>query len=504
MADLTARVAPKLRRLLDGEAPRVVDLFSGCGGMSLGFQRAGYEILTGIELDPVRARAHALNFHGSDDTAGIDRHAASVDVTVANPTGTVTARVGEVTAVDVLVGGPPCQAYARVGRAKLAAIAERPDAFKEDPRGKLYAAYLRWVEELAPVAVVMENVPDILAYGGENVAETIAEALEKLGYEARYTLLNAAWHGVPQMRERWYLLAVHRSARVIPTFPEPTHFLDLPKGYLGTRAHALAWGRKQPPHAVLLCTPPPDLPRAVSCEDALSDLPPIPAQQKTTRGRRDLRASLAYRGEPTTAYQRDMRKWPGRPSIHVTSHVIRYLPRDWETFRRMPPGAEYPAAWEVASARFQEALVAARKRGEDIPKESAAWVELRDRYVPPYDKDKFPNKWWKLHAKLPSRTLMAHLAHDSYSHIHYADHEARTISVREAARLQSFPDAFVFHGAMNTAFAQIGNAVPPLMAFALGSSLLARLRAAEPSVAPRPSRIARNSEVSENRRPAHL
>ena len=89
---------------------------------------------------------------------------------------------------------------------------------------------------------------------------------------------------------------------------------------------------------------------------------------------------------------------------------------------------------------------------------------LRDAIVPPYDASKFPNKWRKMWRDQPARTLMAHLGKDSYSHIHYDSEQARTISVREAARLQSFPDGFVFCGTMNPAFRQIGNAVPPLMA----------------------------------------
>lgn len=95
----------------------------------------------------------------------------------------------------------------------------------------------------------------------------------------------------------------------------------------------------------------------------------------------------------------------------------------------------------------------------------------------PYDPDKFPNKWWKLDATRPVRTLMAHLGKDSYSHIHHDSEQARTITVREAARLQSFPDGFVFKGSMNPAFKQIGNAVPPLFAYAIAMALRTALGA---------------------------
>jgi DNA (cytosine-5)-methyltransferase 1 len=98
--------------------------------------------------------------------------------------------------------------------------------------------------------------------------------------------------------------------------------------------------------------------------------------------------------------------------------------------------------------------------------------------VPPYDASKFPNRWWKLHENGPARTLMAHIGKDTYSHIHYDSAQGRVISVREAARLQSFPDGFIFAGTMNPAFRQIGNAVPPIMACEIAKSILASLREA--------------------------
>jgi DNA (cytosine-5)-methyltransferase 1 len=97
----------------------------------------------------------------------------------------------------------------------------------------------------------------------------------------------------------------------------------------------------------------------------------------------------------------------------------------------------------------------------------------------PYDPNKFPNKWWKLRPDAPVRTLMAHLGKDSYSHIHFDSEQARPITVREAARLQSFPDGFVFKGSMNPAFKQIGNAVPPLFAYAIARGIRECLGALE-------------------------
>src|SRR5207248_9231099 len=107
---------------------------------------------------------------------------------------------------------------------------------------------------------------------------------------------------------------------------------------------------------------------------------------------------------------------------------------------------------------------------------TTVWNELRASIVPPYDPGKFPNKWRKMEPDLPARTLMAHLGKDSYSHIHYDSLQARTISVREAARLQSFPDGFLFSGTMNPAFRQIGNAVPPLMAAKLAGVMMSAFK----------------------------
>jgi DNA (cytosine-5)-methyltransferase 1 len=155
--------------------------------------------------------------------------------------------------------------------------------------------------------------------------------------------------------------------------------------------------------------------------------------------------------------------------------VIRYLPRDYDLFARLNPGDQYPEAFQHALVLFAERLKDEEGRRGPIAPGSAAYQRLWAETVPPYDAGKFPNKWRKMWRDQPARTLMAHLGKDGYSHIHYDSSQARTISVREAARLQSFPDGFVFSGTMNPAFRQIGNAVPPLLAFSLASCMAATL-----------------------------
>ena len=164
-----------------------------------------------------------------------------------------------------------------------------------------------------------------------------------------------------------------------------------------------------------------------------------------------------------------MREWEGfATAASVTAHVVRHTPRDYPHFSAMRHGEQYPQMHRRALKRFEQLLKRHRKAGKPLHANSTAWREAKASIVPPYDPEKFPNKWRKLEPDRPSCTLTAHLGKDFYSHIHYDSAQARAISVREAARLQSFPDGFIFEGSMNAAFRQAGNAVPPLLAFAIG------------------------------------
>lgn len=466
----------KQARIRQGCRPRVLDLFSGCGGFSLGFQRAGYDISSGVDIDVEAAASHALNFHQDGEDAAARDIVSLEPEDAARELGYANAEE----AIDVLIGGPPCQSYARVGRAKLREIADHPEAYRIDPRGNLYLRYLHYVQVLKPLVIVMENVPDVLNYGGHNIAEETAEALEELGYDCSYTLMNAVFYGVPQMRERMFLMACHRSLSKEPSFPAPTHHFDLPRGYLSSRSVAtkLLSGDLLAERPFRFAEPPradaESCQKAVSVADALSDLPPLTEhlEGRSKRGARDLSASHSYRKVRPSDFAQDMRTWPGFESENgVTGHVIRHLPRDYRIFRQMRPGDQYPAAHALAESLFEEHLAQLRSIGEEIAVASKRYFEERAKFVPPYDPKKFPNKWRKLAEDEPSRTLMAHLGKDSYSHIHYDHDQARTISVREAARLQSFPDGFIFSGAMNAAFRQIGNAVPPLFAYRIADHI---------------------------------
>jgi DNA (cytosine-5)-methyltransferase 1 len=447
-----------LTRLARGAPPRVLDLFSGAGGISLGFQRAGFRIDQAVEIDPLAARTHARNFHKQD----LERHGVARDITRIEPD-----EIG-LEPVDVLVGGPPCQAYARVGRAKLREIADHPTAFKVDPRGNLYLRYLAWVKALRPLALLVENVPDILHYGHHNVVEEMVDALDGLGYVARYSLINSAFHGCPQMRDRVFLIAYRKELNVPVRFPRATRFMRLPRGYAGTRSVALRHVA-----AGYLPADPGDesLPGPVTAREAIGDLPAI-LGESVKRGARRFSEFSGYTAPADySVYATMMRHWPGfEAGDGVYDHVIRALPRDVPIFRAMRQGAEYPEAHETACGL---AMAEAARRG--LRQGTSDYHDLLARMVPPYDVSKFPNRWWKLEADQPVRTLMAHIGKDTYSHIHWDSDQARTISVREAARLQGFPDGFVFEGTMNPAFRQIGNAVPPLMAAAIAEVMMGTL-----------------------------
>jgi DNA (cytosine-5)-methyltransferase 1 len=489
VVDERKHIRAKVARLRAGESPRLVDLFAGCGGMSAGFHRAGYQILGGVELDPQAAKTHAANFFRDAATDMRERHAAPRDITSLTPRQFMIEVLAAAEAVepqsviDILAGGPPCQAYARIGRAKLREITRQPDAHLSDDRASLYLRYLTYVEYFRPLAVVMENVPEIMNFGGQNVAEEIAASLEDLGYRAKYTLLNSAYYGVPQLRSRWYLVALHEALDVEPSFPAPTRYIELPSGYASAHAAAL---RALPAEGEMsrYCLAPAastDLPVAVSTKQALDDLPQLTAHLHGTMrlGPRRFDNLMAYRRQrELAAYACEMRTWPDFESERgVWDHVIRYLPRDFPIFRAMRPGDEYPQAHAIALRLFETALDAyAAEHGAWPAEGTEEYERLKAARVPPYDETKFPNKWWKLRPGRPSRTLTAHMGRDTYSHIHYHSRQARTISVREAARLQSFPDGFKFVGSMNSAFKMIGNAVPPLQAYALAEHVLQTLR----------------------------
>lgn len=480
MSDL---VKNKSKKVLERRYYRSVDLFAGCGGMSLGFDRAGFKSVAAIEINDKARESHQLNF---SEKASCGYKSFS-DILKTPPKKAVEHLLNDSESVkdvvDIVIGGPPCQAFSRLGRAALWRLAGVDNAHASDDRASYYLDYLRYISELQPLAFVMENVREIGKFIKKNIAEEIALTAEEMGYETRYALLNAAWYGVPQLRERMFIIGIRKELGTIPTFPAIERKYELPVGYSTARA-----GNG---HAQVL--PPWDhyedhfkckakLKSVVSASEAFFDLPPITWHLDGRNGKgnkRDANQLFEYLGRQSE-YSREMKSWRGfRSNGQFCGNVIRYTPRDYETFKRMPHGGMYPEALETAHKIFKERIAAAEVQlGREISEDSDLWNEIFKATVPPYNNNRYPNKFRKMWPDHPARTVPAHIGKDSYSHIHFDSEQARSISLREAARLQSFPDAFRFAGSMNAQLTQIGNAVPPLLAWAVAKNLDAQLQKA--------------------------
>lgn len=448
--------------------PTVVNLFSGAGGFSLGFVAAGCRVQAAVDADECAGRTFQQNFgvlqpeappdvfYGDDG----DLEDFDMDRLVANGT------------PDVLIGGPPCQGFSTLGRAKLDSLTD--EGYAGDARNELYRRFLDVAELWKPLVVVMENVPGMLSVDGRNVAMEAADDLARRGYVAGYAVLNAVWYGVPQFRERLFFVGLRKDLGLSPVAPPATHRAALPTGYMkpSPAYQFLLPFVTAGPISVSLETAALE---ATSASEALDDLPRLTYHLLADAGsiRGDPGRQLPYHCPPHSEYARLMRSWPGFEAPEaIDDHAVRRTPRDYETFRRMKHGDRYPEALAIARRRLDEKLERLKGEGRCPAPGTPEFRELERRFVPPYPEDIFVDKWRKLVPSAPARTVPAHLAKDTYSHIHHDSDQARSISVREAARLQSFPDAFRFIGNMGAAFRQIGNAVPPLLAWAIACTVL--------------------------------
>ena len=436
--------------------PEVIDLFSGCGGLALGFQSAGFDITHGIELMPEALQTLSSNLHwrfGKDS-----KHIC----------GDITQMTGEVfkkkikKAGCIVIGGPPCQAYSSAGRAKLKSLgADRINT--KDKRGYLFQDFLRFVFDLDARAVVMENVPEATNFGGRNIPQEVADILEANGYNVNWTVLTSSDFGVPQIRERVILVGVKKDEDIEFEFPWPTHYNQAEKkskssirtrGFDNFKNYIVPKGYDKAKK------------KWVTVGDAFSDLPILFPDEHAKYNLWPIGSYLPYRCDPQNDYQRLMRDWYGTTRDSLNGHCFRKTLRDFPIFSRMKQGDNFVEASKIADEIFEEAC---RTRGITLELNPEAYKKLKQEIVPPYDRDSFLTKWQRLCLDKPSHTLVAHLSVDTYSHIHPV--EPRGISVREAARLQSFPDDFSFDCSMGDAYKQIGNAVPPLMAKAIALQL---------------------------------
>jgi DNA (cytosine-5)-methyltransferase 1 len=376
-----------------------VDLFSGCGGLGLGLERAGFNVVAAADSDEAALETYAANLEsltwGGDlsDPAAFVEHLAEVGIKT----------------VDLVAGGPPCQPFSRAGSSKIRSLVAEGSRVSDDARVELWQSFMAVVDALDPQAVMLENVPDMASWDDGSILLAVMQALIDRGYATDARVLQAERHGVPQHRQRLFVVA--------------------------RRSGKFSWPRRSPSR--------------VDLKAAIGDLPEIDA------GGGDL--VMPYAG-PLSPFQiRARRGMPRRQQAIIHDHISRAVREDdAEAFALLKPGQTY----------------------RDLP----------DR-LKRYRDDIFDDKYKRLSWDDVSRTITAHIARDGYWYIH--PEQQRTLSIREAARLQTFPDEFRFCGHPSVQYRQIGNAVPP----ALGHAVARRVRAALASHEP-----ARNSSFGERLR----
>jgi DNA (cytosine-5)-methyltransferase 1 len=439
----------------DNSLPYVIDLFSGCGGMSLGFSNAGFPILASIDIDDSAAKTAEYNLHHLQEESPYEPQSLVGDVRNIDPSDILPQGFDS----DLIViGGPPCQAYSMAGRGKLKSLGAEREHTK-DKRGNLYIDFLNFAITAGARAIIMENVPAAVNYGGKNIPEDACSFLEKNGYSAIWTILNAADFGVPQRRDRMFLIATKSESGINPFIPKPEYCCS--KGTITPAGRSFSRFLEESKHFVK-----PHIAEEtsnwVTVGDALSDLPQLFPSPENPYHLPKPSEAKAYRSSPKNDFQRKMRG--NKKSL--SGHAFRRTSRDFPIFEKMKAGDDYRDAVVIAEKLLREKL-----RDSEIDKVAnpTRYKLLKKQTIPPYSLDKFYDKWKKLDPQSTSHTVPAHLGTDTYSHIH--PEEPRGISVREAARLQSFPDNFVFPCSMGDAFKQIGNAVPPLLAEAIAKSL---------------------------------
>ena len=370
--------------------PKVVDLFCGAGGMSAGFVSAGFAVAAAFDRDKFACRTFAAN---------IPTQVSCVNISDIVDPGTILANL-TVSGIDVVIGGPPCQGFSQVGRARIQSL-KADEQTRLLAQNELYTQFFRFVEAFQPSFFVMENVPNLATFENGAYMTAIEKECERLGYELERETLNAVDHHVPQGRRRLFLVG----SRVGKLFrwPRPIHEQD-----------------------------------RIALEAAIGDLPSVTPPS--------LVECLPYHPKrPLSLYQQLMRsRVKAEDKDVIYDHLVRPVrDDDLVIFSNMTPGQKY----------------------DDI-----------DPKYRRYNSKSFKDKYYMLRPDAPSVTITAHLHKDGYRYIHYDVSQHRTISVREAARIQSFGDHFRFCGFRSSRFKQIGNAVPPLLAQAIAEQVLKAIR----------------------------
>lgn len=357
--------------------PTVVDVFSGCGGISWGLATQGFKVIAGVDNWEIALRTFKRNHRQAD--------AIQADLSTLEPKELARLLCVVPGELDVLVGGPPCQGFSKNVPASR--------RFLEDDKNLLVRSFLGFVEHLRPKVVLMENVAEIVNAFDGAFTDEVRKLLAKWGYEMDVRVLDATKHGVPQRRRRAFFFA-NRAGRTV-RFPHPSH------EPLSRNAGLFA------------------LPPVVTVWDAIGDLPTLEAGEGESPSK--------YPRPANTEYQARMRSG----SDDLYDHVARAL------------------------RPTQLARLKSIKEGQGAK-------HLPDHLRP---KSHYSGAYGRLERTAIAPTITRWVFHPGSGRFGHPTDD-RVITIREAARLQSFSDAFVFEGSYLQKAGQVGNAVPPALSSA--------------------------------------
>ena len=393
----------------------VIDLYAGGGGISEGFHRAGFDIVAYIEknrhaCNTLRTRCaywelkrrkknYIYNNYLKSNISLSELHSYINKKRVINLdlSDEMLSKIVfdirnnmeymNVKKIDAFIGGPPCQAYSLVGRAR------DPYNMEKDPRNKLYRYYVDLLKIFKPSIFVFENVPGVLSAGKKQLFKDIRAYFEEAGYELDYRILDAADFMVLQRRKRVILIGWKKSLKL--TYPD---FQSIQKSY--------------------------------TIRDIFEDLPSLSPGQKIEIGDYVCNAGKYLIESGIRRNEDTLIQHITRPITEHDRKIYKIAIEKWDSYNK-------------------------RLKYTDIPRELRTHRNLKS----------FLDRFKVVAGNLPySHTLVAHIAKDGHYYIHPDINQLRSISIREAARIQSFPDDYKFEGSRTSIFTQIGNAVPPIMA----------------------------------------
>ncbi len=380
-----------------------IDLFAGCGGLSEGFYKQGFHALLHLEIDKTACKTLStrMRYYGYSEEE-ISRAVMCDDITRDGLLDDMDKRIKD--KVDIIIGGPPCQAFSSVGRA------QDPNSMQNDPRNYLFENYLDVLNHYKPKLFIFENVKGLLSARpkGIRIFDIIVREMSKtykIVSDPNVLLLNAADYGVPQIRERVIIIGVRKDINIEP--------IEIYENIIKTHSDD---GKLLP---------------YVTVREAISDLPKLLAGEGKER--------VKKKNHVTNDFLNKIKNEDGI----VLNHVARnHNELDQERYKILSQNK-----WQL----------------KDLAKVRPDLIH--------HDPKHFGNRYTVQEYDKPGRTVVAHLYKDGNLFIHPDPKQARTFTVREAARIQSFPDDFLFEGSRTEQYKQVGNAVPPLMAEAFAKAL---------------------------------